>query len=244
MRACAYIDHNKVSGVDAHSALIPNTELNIWEHSANVRELYARRARGEEDMDAAVQAAEILTPHHEPGMTLLDAGCGSGYYYWAFKRRGLDLEYYGIDYSPTLIDIGRKYMPLAGLAPERLQVAAIENIQDPFDAVLCFNTLSWCPDFRRPLDRLCRAARKYLFIRTNLGRRTVYRWETDGYLDEGYNHLKAYWNIYSQQEVTEFIEDMGFEVAYIEDRRTGGRMELVVGKSYYWKILFGRRRTG
>jgi len=56
--------------------------------------------------------------------------------------------------------------------------------------------------------------------------------------------LKAYWNIYSLSEVMGFMEEMGFNVQSIVDRRTGGRMELVVGKPYYWKILFGVRRKG
>lgn len=221
--------------------MIINPKYNIWEHSAQVRELYSRRAKGQNEMDAAAQAAEILAPFIQPGQTLLDAGCGSGYYYWSFLHRGLRVEYYGIDYSPSLIDIGQKFLPLAGLPPERLRVMAIEDLEETYDIVLCFNALSWCPDFRQPLDRLCHAARKYLLIRDNLSTRTIYRWETDGYLDAGYNHLKAYWNIYAENEVTDFISSHGFEVTPIIDRRTNGQMELVVGKPYYWKLLLGRR---
>ncbi|MFH1140025.1 MAG: class I SAM-dependent methyltransferase [Pseudomonadota bacterium] len=222
--------------------MIPNPEFNIWEHSSNVRELYARRARGEEEMDAARQAAEILAPHITPGRTLLDAGCGAAYYYWSFRRRGLDVEYYGLDYSPTLIRIGREFMPQAGLPPERLTCEAIEDLDRVFDLVICFNTLSWSPDFRRPLDRLCAATRRVLLLRDNLGDRTIYRWETDGFLDEGYNHLKAYWNQYSEREVTAFLEERGFEVTPIVDARAKGRLELVVGKPYYWKLLMAERR--
>jgi SAM-dependent methyltransferase len=222
--------------------MIPDPELNIWEHSAQVRDLYARRAQGSDEMDAAVQAVEILAPLVLPGQTLLDAGCGSGYYYQSFKRRCIDIEYYGLDYSPSLIDIGRRYLPQAGLPPERLMVGAIEDLTGQYDWVICFNTLSWCPDFRRPLDRLASAARHYLLLRTNLGDRTLYRWEIDGYLDSGYNHLKAYWNQYSEIEVTAFLNDLGFDVTPIIDRRTNGAMEPVVGKPYYWKILLAKRR--
>lgn len=218
--------------------MIPDPELNIWEHSANVRDLYARRALGEGEMDAAIQCVDILAPYLTPGMTLLDAGCGSGYFYRSFQRRKIDIEYHGIDYSPTLIEIGRENTFLNN----HLRVMAIEDLDDQYDVVICFNTLSWCPDFRRPLDRLCSAAQKYILIRTNLGKRTIYRWEEDGYLDNGYNHLKAYWNQYSENEVRAFMEDMGFEVKPIVDRRTQGRMERVVGKPYHWKLLFGRRR--
>ena len=221
--------------------MIPNPEFNIWEHSAIVRELYARRAQGRVEMDAAAQTVEILAPHLEPGMTVLDAGCGSGYYYWSFKRRNLDIEYYGLDYSPSLIDIGRRELASAGLPPERLQAGTIENIHETYDAVICCNTLSWCPDFRQPLERLLSAARKFIVIRTNLGAETVYRYEPDGYLDDGYNHLKAYWNQYSEADMSAFMREMGFEVTPIVDRRTGGKLELVVGKPYFWKFLLGRR---
>lgn len=224
--------------------MIPDPELNIWEHSATVRGLYTRRARGEEEMDAAAQAVDILEPYLSAGMTLMDAGCGSGYYYWSFKRRGIEIEYYGVDYSPTLIEIGRKHVPASGLDPDRLQTMAIEDIGERYDVVLCFNTLSWCPDFRRPLDRLCQAAKKYILIRTNLGPETIYRWDFDGFLDEGYNHLKAYWNQYSESEMTSFMEEMGFAVQPIVDRRTCGKTEMVVGKPYHWKLLFGQRRSG
>ena len=221
--------------------MIPNPEFNIWEHSTIVRDLYTRRAQGQDEMDAAAQTVEILAPYIESGMTVLDAGCGSGYYYWSFKRRNLDIEYHGLDYSPSLIDIGRRELAVAGLPPERLQAGTIENITDVFDAVICCNTLSWCPDFRLPLERLLSAARKFIVIRTNLGAETVYRYEPDGYLDDGYNHLKAYWNQYSEADMTAFMREMGFEVMPIVDRRTGGELELVVGKPYFWKFLFGRR---
>jgi cyclopropane fatty-acyl-phospholipid synthase-like methyltransferase len=221
--------------------VIPNPEFNIWEHSANVRDLYARRAQGHDEMDAAAQTVEILAPHLKPGMTVLDAGCGSGYYYWSFKRRHLDIQYHGIDYSPSLIQIGRRELAQAGLPPERLQAESIENLTDTFDAVICCNTLSWCPDFRLPLERLLAVTKKFIVIRTNLGNQTIYRYEPDGYLDDGYNHLKAYWNQYSEADMTAFMQNMGFEVTPIMDRHTNGEMELVVGKPYFWKFLFGRR---
>src|SRR5438128_6884309 len=99
----------------------------IWEHSANVRELYARRCRlEEEEMTCAAQAAELLAPRVSPGDTLLDVGCGSGYFFHSLKKRGIEVEYHGIDAAPSLIETGHKYMPAFGLPPERLQVMRIE----------------------------------------------------------------------------------------------------------------------
>ncbi|MBU1741840.1 MAG: methyltransferase, partial [Proteobacteria bacterium] len=166
---------------------------NIWEHSAVVRDLYARRAGAEApEMDAHAQAIEILAPNLLPNMSVLDAGCGSGYLFHSFRTRNLEVEYHGLDCSASLIDLGRRFLSGFGLPPERLEVGLIENLRERYDVVVCLNTLSWLPDWRLPLDRLCASTRKVLLIRTNLGPTQKTRWEIDGYLEVGFNHLSAY----------------------------------------------------
>ncbi len=222
-------------------------DYNIWEHSAVVRDLYAQRAQGRApEMDAHAQAVEILAPNllsTEGNMTVLDAGCGSGYLFHSFRARNLAVEYHGLDCSPGLIALGRRFLPDFGLPPERLEEGLIENIRERFDVVVCLNTLSWLPDWRLPLDRLCAAARRLLLVRTNLGPARKARWEIDGYLEDGYNHLRAYWNLYPEAEVGDFIAAEGFEVELIPDRRTGSLMETVVGKPYWWKFILARRKA-
>ena len=226
--------------------MIPNIDENIWEHSQNVRELYRRRAHGLDEMDASAQCAEIASPfilQYSSPPRLLDAGCGGGYLWHSFKRRGLAVDYFGLDYSPTLIAIGREVLPQYGLPAERLICGAIEDIQNQtYDLAVLLNTLTFCPDYREPLDRVIGAGPRVLIIRDNFGSETIRRWETDGYLDPGYNHLKAYWNQWSTDEVTLFISDYGYEVSSIEDNRTGGRVEMVVGKPYYWSWLVAVRK--
>ena len=223
--------------------MILDRRYNIWENSASVAGHYVRRAKGQAaEMDAHAQAVEILAPLIEPGMTLLDAGCGAGYLFHSFRRRGMEVEYYGLDFSPTFIDIGREHLQTHGLDPERLTVGSIENIIGRFDAVVCLNTLSFLPDWRLPLDRLCAATKKFLLIRTNLGPREIKRWEIDGYLNPGANHLKTYWNVFCQGEFCEFIQREGFEVRGIADERTGGQVEFTVGKPYWWKFVLAKRR--
>lgn len=227
--------------------MIPNPELNIWEHSQNVRRLYAQRAHGHGEMDAAAQAAELLSPAIKawPGPwppRLLDAGCGSGYLYHSFKKRALEVDYHGLDYSPSLVAIGQSILPAHGLAAEKLRLGAIEDLRGEFfDLAVLLNTLSFCPDFRQILHQLVETGAKVLLIRDNFGSETVIRWETDGYLDEGYNHLKAYWNQWSLREVTEFLAGCGFVCENFIDRRTRGEMEMVVNKPYYWGWLRASR---
>ena len=226
--------------------MIPDTNENIWEHSSNVIELYSRRARGCDEMDAAAQAAEILAPFitgRSRPPRLLDAGCGSGYLWHSFQKRNLPLEYYGLDYSPSLIEIGQAILPDYGLPAERLICGAIEDLHgQAYDLAALLNTLTFCPDFRQPLDRLIGTGIKALAIRDNFGPQTVIRWEIDGYLDPGFNHLKAYWNQWSIPEVTAFLNEYGFCVTEIEDRRAQGRVEMVVDKPYYWSWLLAVRQ--
>jgi SAM-dependent methyltransferase len=225
--------------------LIPDPRENIWEHSRNVLDLYRRRARGEEEMDASAQAADLLAPFIRPLQKpprLLDAGCGSGYLWHSFRRRGLEIEYYGLDYSPSLIGIGREELPAFGLPPERLICDSLEDLSDrPCDLALLINTLTFCPDFRRPLDRLAQSGAEVILIRDNFGPETIRRWETDGYLDPGFNHLKAHWNQWSAAEVSSFLGRYGFRAESLVDRRTRGRVEMVVDKPYCWSWLLACR---
>jgi SAM-dependent methyltransferase len=227
--------------------MIPHPAYNIWEHTRETLfDLYARRARNElSEMTCHQQAAELLVPHVIPGMTVLDAGCGSGYFFWSFKNRNLPIDYHGIDYTASFIEIGRKNIPPEVLPYDRLRVEAIENLTGSYDAVFCINTLFCLPNYHQGLERLALAAKRFLIIRTTLDRNTLIRYETDDYLDEGFrgpNGLKAYFNIWSQSEVMGFLEDLGFKVQHVVDKRTKDDVEISAGKPFPYKFLFCERR--
>jgi len=215
----------------------------VWEHSATVRDLYRRRCRmEEEEMTAHAQAAEILAPHLRPGDTLLDAGCGSGYFFHSLRRRELPVEYTGIDASPLLVAIGHEHMPARGLPVERLRVLRIEDLDGEVDHVVCLNVLSNLDNFHRPLERLLRMARKTVILRESLKDGAEYRYVRDDYLDEGVD-IKVHVNAYDMNEVMAFIESYGFAVRHEVDRRTGGEAEAVIGHPHHWAFLAARRET-
>jgi SAM-dependent methyltransferase len=216
----------------------------IWEHSTRVRELYARRCRGEEpEMTCAAQAAELLAPHVAPGDTLLDAGCGSGYFYHSLRARGIPVEYFGIDAAPSLVEIGRRLLPAHGLPPERLRVLRIEDLDGAVDHVVCMNVLSNIDNYHRPLERLLHCARKSLILRESCKDGTEYRYVVDRYLDPGCD-LRVYVNAYDTRELMAFVESCGFRVRRVEDRHTGGRVEMVIDYPHYWTFFVAERRPG
>lgn len=225
--------------------MIPDPKFNIWEHTKeSLYDLYAQRARNElPEMTCHKQAVELLAPHVTPGMTVLDAGCGSGYLFWSFYDRGLPIEYFGIDYTAGFIDIGRQNIPPEKLSPDRLQVEAIENIQGRFDAILCINTLFCLPDYRQGVERMANAAGKFLIIRTTLDQKTEIRYESDQYLDQGYKNLRAYFNIWAMDEFMNYIDGLGFDVRHVVDERTQDQPEISAGKRFPYRLLFCRRRA-
>lgn len=214
---------------------------NIWRHSATVRSLYASRARDEaEEMTCAAQAAELLAGLASAGDSLLDAGCGSGCFFHSLRRRGIEVDYHGIDATAEFIDIGRRELACFGLAPDRLQVSRIEEIDGYADHVLCMNVLSNLDNYHRPLERLLRIAGKSLILRESIKDGADYRYVCDRFLDSGVD-LKVHVNAYDRADILDFIAGYGFSVEEVVDRRTGGLAEAVIGYPHYWTFLVARR---
>ena len=216
--------------------------FNIWDHSPSVLDLYARRARHEaEEMTCAAQAAELLAEIALTGESLLDVGCGTGYFFHSLRDRGIALEYYGIDATARFIDLGRGIMPRFGLAPERLAAVRIEDLDGSVDHVVCMNVLSNLDNFHRPLERLLGIARRSVILRESIKDGAEYRYVVDRYLDSD-RPLKVHVNAYDRRELTAFVESYGYAVREVVDRRSGGAPELVIGYPHYWTFLVATRR--
>lgn len=212
-------------------------KFNIWEHSSQVRELYAQRCRREvEEMTAHRQAMQLLAPHVSAGDTLLDAGCGSGYLFHSLARLAASVEYYGIDASPQLLEIGRRILPQYGLPAQRLIEMRLEDLWAEVDHVVCINVLSNLDNFHRPCERLLLSARKTVILRESIAADSRYSYVEDRYLDPGVR-LNVHVNTYARAEITRFIESYGYTVRIHVDEHTGGQPQLVIDHPHSWTFV-------
>lgn len=213
------------------------SHFNIWEHSPTVRELYTRRCLQEaEEMTCHAQGAELLAPLACAGDSLLDVGCGSGYFWHSLRTRNIPVEYWGMDAAEPLLRIGKKILPREGLAAERLLHMRIEDMRGHADHIFCCNVLSNIDNYHRPLERLLLTARKSIILRESLAQQGSYSYVQDKYLEPG-TPASVHVNTYPLGEVLTFIKSYGYSAYTVIDERTGGQPEMVIDHPHYWTFI-------
>ncbi len=110
---------------------------------------------------------ESVSAKIEPGMTVLDAGCGEGVLSILMARRGALVT--GIDYSTPNIEAAVERAREAGLsdADVRFEVGDVEALpfaDDSFECVVSNHVLEHLPDFERGVREIRRVTRSLAVI--------------------------------------------------------------------------------
>jgi SAM-dependent methyltransferase len=224
----------------------PVRPRSIWDHSKYFVELCVGRASGAApEMDAVRQAVDLLAPLLEPGMSVLDVGCAAGHLQRSLARFGV--QYHGIDVYSRAVEVGRLFGEERGLTASSLRAMPLEELptSERYDAVVSLSTLAFFPAFELPLEAMARAAERWLVVRACFGDETETRYLPDVLLEEGFQMLRAYMNVYSKRDVEMFLRREGFRVEWREDRRQrdrfSGRPEIVGGVELPYEFLFAER---
>ena len=210
----------------AHAFLNTKTDTHpihprsIWEYTKPyVKSCIDRASNNAPTMDSIQQAVDLLQPHLQPNMSVLDVGCASGQAWHAFKP--LLVDYYGIDSYERGIKVGQHILPHHGLPAHHLRILHLEDLplDETYDATICLSTLYYFPMYQRPLEILSRVTQKWIIIRSSFADQTQVRYLPDILLEDGYQHIRDYFNIYSQSEIQDFLVSEGFRVTWIPDNR-------------------------
>jgi len=217
-------------------------KYNIWEHSSEVQDLYKKRCRLEAvEMTCHGQAIDLLRPYIVDGDSILDVGCGSGYFFHSIANRKIAAEYWGIDSSKSLIEIGQKELSRFQLPPKNLQNIRVEDLDGAFDHIICINVLSNIDNYHKPLERMLKISQKTVLLRESIKEVSEYSYVRDHYLDDGAD-LNVHVNHYGQDELLKFIGRYGYEAEVITDLRTGGKPEMVIDHPHHWKFILAKKR--
>jgi len=87
----------------------------------------------------------LLSPQKDE--TILDAGCGSGFYARIIRRSGARV--YCVDISPAMVETVR----LSGLEGETHDIQSL-NLNRKFDKILCAGPLEFCKDPQKAIQNL------------------------------------------------------------------------------------------
>lgn len=107
---------------------------------------------------------EVMLRFVEPGMRVLDAGCGEGTLSILAAQKGAEVT--GCDISAPNIEAAKKFAEQAGATINFIQ-SDVENIPFPdnsFDLVLSSHVLEHIPNFDRGLHEIYRLTTRYAVI--------------------------------------------------------------------------------
>jgi len=219
------------------------TKFSTWDNSRSLRFLYQRRCRRmEKEMDCHRQAAEILRPHFDPGDSVLDVGCGSGYFFHSLSARFPKFTYAGLDPSESLLRIGRKEMTKYGLPASHLVCGRMEDCEAWADHVVCINVLTYLENFQKVLERCLSSARKTVLIRESIwARPSRFLFVVDEFLDPP-KRLRVHVNTYNRWELGRLATELGFRSRLIVDQRSGGKPETSIGYPHHWAFMIFQKK--
>lgn len=99
------------------------------------------------------------------GMSLLEVGCSSGYYSEVFEIAGLNLKYYGCDYSEPFIRMAFEKYPTLNFCVD--DATSLHYSDNSFDIVVSGCCLLHIPEYPKALKETVRVCKSYVvFHRT------------------------------------------------------------------------------
>ncbi len=148
---------------------------------------------------------------------VLDVGCGAGANIYYFRKRFTECVYSGLELNDHLVIAGNSMLKQLGMdgsamlrSGDLYKLDSEEN--GDIDCLLSLQTLSWLPDFKRPLESFCSLNPKWVCL-TSLfydGPLSC-RIEVIEHNKKNFGDVPSFYNIYSLSEVSSYLNSLGYE---------------------------------
>jgi SAM-dependent methyltransferase len=162
---------------------------------------------------STVAFEEFIRPRLQAQTKVVDLACGAGAATAFLARRHPDIDWLGIDYSPELIlmaaQVSRKES-VRNVAFRQGDWFELEELQD-VDGVVTLQTLSWLPEFERPMTRLFEALRPRWMAISSLFYSGDITCRTE--IEEHSRGVRQFYNTYSLPAVDRHCATYGYRVA-------------------------------
>lgn len=152
--------------------------------------------------------ATLLRPHVPEDATLLEIGCASGYYYEILEYLlGRRIEYTGVDYSDTMIDMARQFYPRPRFFAADAKSLFFADRQ--FDVVVSSCVLLHVPNYRDHIAETARVANAMIVLH----RTPVCRDSGTRYLTKKAYGVDTVELVFNEKELLYLFELEGFALA-------------------------------
>jgi ubiquinone/menaquinone biosynthesis C-methylase UbiE len=198
-----------------------NENWRVWDEEKGYGDLFFDRATGKlTEMESSKAAAKVVSSIAKEHDVIMDVGCGAGHYLVSLDSHlQVPFSYIGLDATSYYIELARKAF-LEGNTTNPLRINTSFEVADIYDLaskyniadiVMCNNVLLHLPSINKPLQELWKATKKYLIVRTLIGK-VSFRIKQINYPEE-YNengdpiHFH-YFNIYSEEYIKKLIGNL------------------------------------
>lgn len=178
-------------------------------------ELLTRRLHDDNPLTWITQAREILESDIQPGFSLLDVGCATGYASKMFR----ELQYLGVDVEETYLDIARQYFAGIDQTEFLLHDFTRGPIRRSTEIVIVNAVLEHCPSLSPVLDNILASASRVVLVRTFLG--DFQQINTVPSPKPAFAAtVRKFSNQYAFADLFKILEQHGFQGTVIRDRYT------------------------
>lgn len=192
---------------------------------------YLERLQGKSALVWPKQARRILMPFLHSRVTIVDAGCATGYAYNAFAD--FDPFYTGIEFAPERLEAAKSWHASNPRVKFLEHDFVLAPIPTSGETVLCSATLEHCPTLMPALEHLALATEKVLYLRTFLGNTEI--------LAKSPKIPNLYINQYAISDVLIYLNQRGFKTQMYRDEYTRSLPYYISGVVRCFYIILATR---